>query len=151
MRTWSRLKPAQKAGAIVAAVAVFGGGAAAIGGLVGGDSAEAPTFHVQAPGASASAAPSESAPAARGVAKQTVTETQPIKFKSRTVKDSWLPAGEREQRTAGIDGVRTLTYAVTLVDGRETARKLVKSEVTRKPVDEVVAVGTIATSDDADG
>lgn len=151
-RTWSRLKPAQKVGLIVAALAVLGGGAAVIGGLAGGgDSAKAPAAQVQAPAESAAASPSASTKAPRGTVKRTVTETEPIKFKSRTVKDSWLPEGEREQRTVGIDGERTLTYAVTLVDGRETARKLVKSEVTRKPVDEVVAVGIVATADDANG
>ncbi len=45
-------------------------------------------------------------------------------------------------RTGGVDGVRTRTYEVTYVDGRETSRKLIKNEVTRKPVTEVVAVGT---------
>lgn len=151
-RTWSRLKPAQRVGLIVAVLAVLGGGAAVIGGLASGDdSGKAPTAQLQAPAESATASPSASEKASRGVVKRTVTETEPIKFKSRTVKDSWLTEGEREQRTTGIDGVRTLTYAVTLVDGRETARKLVKSEVTRKPVDQVIAVGTVATQDDANG
>ncbi len=153
-RTWSRLKPAQKAGLIVAALALLGGGGVAVtGAFAGGDdenSAKAPTSQVRQLADQALATPSASATASRGTEKRTVTETEAIKFKSKTIKDNWLPEGEKEQRTAGIDGVRTLTYTITLVDGRETARKLLKSEVTRKPVAEVIAVGTYAAPD-ADG
>jgi hypothetical protein len=88
--------------------------------------------------ASAALSPSPSP----SVVKRTVTETEPIKFSTRRVKDIDLPKGEKEKRTAGVNGERTKTYAVTVVDGRETSRKLVKSEVTRKPTTEVVAVGT---------
>lgn len=122
------------------------GGVAVIGALSGGDDnpagTPAPTTQVQELADRALATPSASAKASSGVEKRTVTETEAIKFKSRTIEDSWLPEGEKERQTAGIDGVRTLTYSVTLVDGRETARKLLKSEVTRKPVAEVIAVGT---------
>ena len=122
-----------------------------IGALAGGgDSAKAPSGQAQRLADQVPATTSASAKVSSGVEKRTVTETKPIKFKSRTVKDNWLPKGEREQRTAGIDGVRTLTYAVTLVDGRETSRKLLKSEVTRKPVAEVIAVGTYETPDNDD-
>ena len=41
-----------------------------------------------------------------------------------------------------MNGVRTLTYEVTTTDGVRTARKLVKSTVTKQPVTQVVAVGT---------
>ncbi|RIQ26301.1 hypothetical protein DY240_10575 [Jiangella rhizosphaerae] len=44
--------------------------------------------------------------------------------------------------TAGVEGVRTLTYEVTLTDGVETGRSLVSDEVTTAPVDEVTSVGT---------
>ena len=43
--------------------------------------------------------------------------------------------------------MRTLTYAVTLVGGKEKRRKLVSDVVTRKPVTKVVVVGT-KTADD---
>lgn len=71
-----------------------------------------------------------------------VTTTAPVKFKTREVDDDELPKGEREVRTDGAPGVRTIIYEVVKIDGRETSRKLVSSEVTRKPVTKVVAVGT---------
>ncbi len=40
------------------------------------------------------------------------------------------------------NGIRTLTYRVTLIGGRQVSRTLIKSMVTRKPVTMVVAVGT---------
>ena len=39
-------------------------------------------------------------------------------------------------------GVLTLTYEVTLTDGRQTGKRLVRRVVTRAPVARVVAVGT---------
>ncbi|TWJ31157.1 surface rod structure-forming protein G [Micromonospora sagamiensis] len=73
---------------------------------------------------------------------RTVTATQRLPHGVRTVKDSSLAEGKRVVRTRGVDGERTLTYQVTVTDGVQTGRKLVRSVVTRKPVTEVVAVGT---------
>ncbi|OZV83357.1 hypothetical protein CA850_06260 [Micromonospora echinospora] len=73
---------------------------------------------------------------------RTVTETERLRHGVRTVQDSSLAEGKRVVRTPGVDGVRTLTYQVTVTDGVQTGRKLVRSAVTRKPVTEVVAVGT---------
>jgi G5 domain len=142
---WSRLRSWQKAGLIVAALAVLGLGGFALTAAFGGDEKAAVVGRVEqpAPETSASASPAPSTPPpGDGKQKRTVTQTEPIKFKTRTVKDNWLPKGTREMRTGGVDGVRTRTYEVTYVDGRETSRKLIKNEVTRKPVTEVVAVGT---------
>ncbi len=76
------------------------------------------------------------------VETRTVTETKAIAYSTRTVKDSALLAGTTRVRTKGVPGVRTLTYEVTLTDGRQTAKKLITSVVTRTPVTKVVAVGT---------
>jgi hypothetical protein len=88
-----------------------------------------------------SPSPSPSA-AAPTVETRTETKTQAVRHGERTVKDSSLAEGKRVVRTRGVDGVRTLTYEVTLTDGVPTARKLIRSAVTRQPVTEVVAVGT---------
>ncbi|MET8257217.1 G5 domain-containing protein [Micromonospora sp. NPDC005205] len=72
----------------------------------------------------------------------TVTEKATIRYGERTVKDSSLAEGKRVVRTKGVNGVRTMTYEVTTTDGVRTARKLVKSAVTKQPVTQVVAVGT---------
>ena len=76
------------------------------------------------------------------VTKQTVMETQPVPFEKSTVDDATLDKGKTVIRTAGVDGVRTRTYEVTLTDGVETARRLVSDTVTTQPVTQVTAVGT---------
>jgi hypothetical protein len=82
-------------------------------------------------------------PAAQStIVKKTVTETQSIGYSTRTVQDSSLAKGRTTTKTAGRAGVRTQTYEVTLANGKQTAKKLVKSVITRKPVAKVVAVGT---------
>jgi resuscitation-promoting factor RpfB len=91
-------------------------------------------------GPSAAAAPEPSAPPE--VVTRTVTETRSIPFTTRTVRDSSLPKGTTRVRTKGVPGVRTLTYQVTVVNGVQTAKKLLREQVTRQPVSKVVAVGT---------
>jgi hypothetical protein len=76
------------------------------------------------------------------VTKQIVTETQPVPFEKSTVDDSSLDKGKTVVRTAGVDGVRTRTYEVTLTDGVETDRRLISDTVTTQPVTQVSAVGT---------
>jgi hypothetical protein len=91
-----------------------------------------------------SAAATTSAPPV--VTTKTVTETKSIAYATTTVKDSSVAKGVRKTRTKGVAGIRTFTYQVTYTGGRQTAKKLVKSVVTRKPVSKVVAVGTKAAS-----
>lgn len=76
------------------------------------------------------------------IEKRIVTETRSIAFDTRTVMDNTLAKGTTVVRTSGVPGVRTLTYEVTLTDGQQTAKTLVRSVVTREPVTEVIAVGT---------
>jgi resuscitation-promoting factor RpfB len=73
--------------------------------------------------------------------KQTITETQKIPFAKKTLQDSSLAKGSRELRTKGVAGVKTLTYQVTLTNGVETSRKLLRAEITKQPVTEVIAIG----------
>lgn len=79
------------------------------------------------------------------VTTRTVTETQKIAYQTRTVNDSSLPKGTRKVTTRGVTGVKTLTYQVTLTDGVQTAKKLVRSQITKAPVTQVVRVGTKVT------
>ena len=73
---------------------------------------------------------------------RTVVETEDIPFAEKTVEDPSLPEDTREVRTEGVVGERESVYRVTYVDGVETGRELVSEEVTKKPVDQVVVVGT---------
>jgi resuscitation-promoting factor RpfB len=76
------------------------------------------------------------------VTVETVTETEAVPFERVTVEDDTMDLGTSAVTTAGVAGVRTLTYEVTLTDGAETGRVLVSDEVTTGPVDEVTSVGT---------
>ncbi len=93
------------------------------------------------PTSSLSPTPSRAAPSPV-VRVTTETERAVVRYGERTVKDSSLAEGKRVVRKRGVNGVQTLTYEVTTTDGVRTARKLVKSSVTKQPVTQVVAVGT---------
>ena len=72
----------------------------------------------------------------------TETYTQTVPYEVREVNDDTLPAGERQVITAGADGEMLCTAQVTYVNGVETGRNVVSTEITAAPVDEIVAVGT---------
>ncbi|WP_207939281.1 G5 domain-containing protein [Actinomadura darangshiensis] len=76
------------------------------------------------------------------VEKRTVTETRKIPYKTRKVNDATLAKGSTKVQRRGVAGVQTLTYEVTVTNGVESARKLVRKAVTERPVTRVVAVGT---------
>lgn len=72
----------------------------------------------------------------------TETYTQTIPYEVQEVSDDSLAAGERQVISAGSDGEMLCTAQVTYVNGVETERSVVSSEVTAAPADEIVAVGT---------
>jgi resuscitation-promoting factor RpfB len=80
--------------------------------------------------------------AAPVVVTRTVTETQSIPFSTKRVNDSSLAAGSTKVRTHGVNGVKTLTYQVTLTNGVQTAKKLKNQQTTKAPVTQIIAVGT---------
>lgn len=139
--------------ALVLAVAVVFGGLAACGPQNDAaapsstptpvEAAAAPSAPVADPTtAGPTTEPSPSASSAPVVEKRTVRVTKSIPFGTRTVKDPSRAAGTKSVRVKGVTGVRTLTYQVTVTDGVETGRKLVRSAVTRRPVTKVIVLGT---------
>lgn len=76
------------------------------------------------------------------VSTKTVTATEAISFGTVEKSDSSLYEGDSKTVTAGKPGTRTVTYRITTVDGKTSARKAVKTVVTSQPVAKVVAVGT---------
>ncbi|KAD3515506.1 DUF348 domain-containing protein [Arthrobacter yangruifuii] len=70
------------------------------------------------------------------------TVTEPVPFSSTEVPDANLPEGETKVTTAGVNGERSRVFSVTVVDGKEISRTLVKESVVREPVAETVAKGT---------
>ena len=84
------------------------------------------------------------------VTKKTVKQAKSVRYGTREVDDDSLSEGKTKVRVKGVNGVRTITYEITLTDGKETARRQVSSVVTRKPVTKVVAVGTKQAGDGCD-
>jgi hypothetical protein len=139
---WARLQPLPKVLLIIAAVLlplfVLCGGLT-VAAAVSGDPPEDATAPASSPEPSASTSPSPSVT----VVTRTVTENEEIPFEEVTVEDASLREGTDEVRTEGVPGELTVTYEVTIVDGEETGRRQVSEEVTREPVDEVTAIGTM--------
>jgi len=71
-----------------------------------------------------------------------VKETEIVTFSKETRNDSLLPSGTSKITTVGVDGIKTKTYKLTLVDGVETTKTLIDEVVTIAPVNEVTSVGT---------
>jgi len=104
-----------------------------------------PTPAVKAPGTPKAVVPKPAAVTKR------VVEYGVIPFKKKTVTDSDLPKGERSVRTTGVNGTRKLTYEVTYVGGKQTAKKLLKQEVAKQPRSQVTVVGTKVEEESSSG
>lgn len=70
------------------------------------------------------------------------TKLVPIPFRRTSQKTDKLEFGIRKLGTTGVEGARARVYRVTYEDGRITKRGLIRTEVARVPVDEVVLIGT---------
>lgn len=131
-----RGKPAAAAllaGGIV--VLLLGGG---VNAATTGTSADVQPFVSSAE--SPSAAPD---PTAVPLVHTTVTEQQVIPFGAVTIEDATVAAGTSFVSTFGVDGVREVTYTVTMRDGVEVDREKVGEIVTIAPIDQVTTVGTM--------
>ena len=73
-----------------------------------------------------------------------ITVTESIPYSTTYVEDATLDYGKSVTRTAGLSGLRTLTYKVKKKGGKETSRELTKSEITREPRDAVTTIASIA-------
>lgn len=71
----------------------------------------------------------------------TETYTQTIPHNVTELRDTELPEGQTKILTAGSDGEMVCTAQVTYVNGVETGRTVLSSQVTQAPTDELVAVG----------
>jgi hypothetical protein len=83
--------------------------------------------------------------------KTRVLEYRTIPFKKKTVTDDSMPKGEKAVRTAGVDGTRKLTYEITWVNGVQTAKRLVRQDVSKQPRTQVTAVGTQVEETESSG
>lgn len=71
-----------------------------------------------------------------------ITEDKVDAYQTVTQESSTLYEGEEEVTTEGKDGLSTVTYQVTTVDGQETERTMLASVVSQQRVDQVVTKGT---------
>ena len=73
--------------------------------------------------------------------KQTITTDEEIKFEVETIQDADREVGYRKVQTPGVKGERTVTYEVTIKDGKESGRKEISSVTKKKPQKQVEVVG----------
>ncbi len=78
------------------------------------------------------------------VTVQEIQETAPIPHERVETPDPAAFVGHETVTQAGQDGEQVTTVRVTTVDGVETAREALTTQVTREPVAEQVTVGTQA-------
>ena len=76
------------------------------------------------------------------IAYREITENAEIPFTSKEISDSSLEKGKTKIKTKGVNGLKKIVYSVTTKDGIETNRTVLSERVVRKPVEQVVAVGT---------
>lgn len=76
------------------------------------------------------------------VEQKTITEDEVLFYKEVTKNDATLAKGKTKVSQAGENGLERHTIEVVYKNGVEVSRKTVKSEVVRKPVDQVTRIGT---------
>lgn len=73
--------------------------------------------------------------------REEVKETA-IPFETKTTEDDTLSWRKKLTTVKGEKGVKATTYRVAYHDGKEVNRKVIKTEVTKNPVTELVTQGT---------
>lgn len=76
------------------------------------------------------------------VAISNVKKIKAIEFNTIRKDDNTLDKGKTKTEQKGVNGEKTLTYEVRREDGVEVSRKLINTETTLKPVDEILIIGT---------
>ena len=71
-----------------------------------------------------------------------ITETVTLDYETKRVQTNDLYVGETKVKQQGENGTEKRTYSVTYLNGEETDRELISSEVTKEPVNKIVLVGT---------
>lgn len=75
---------------------------------------------------------------------ETAAEEVVVPFEATTIDDPQRDQGTTALVTAGVNGVKVITYRVTLVDGVEVSREVVGEAQSVAPVTEVTAIGSKA-------
>ena len=72
-------------------------------------------------------------------------KTETIKFEKETKENPKLKKGETKVVQKGVDGVKEITYKVTLENGKEIKREKVSEKITKEPIKEITEVGTLVS------
>lgn len=78
---------------------------------------------------------------------ETSTEEIEIPYESSRVADDTMESGKEETTTEGVVGTQVDTYETRVLNG-ETTTRLVSSEITVEPVDEVITYGTMEVEEE---
>ncbi len=73
---------------------------------------------------------------------ETVTYTESVPFSVKRVADSSMYTGTTKIKTEGVKGSQIVTAEITYIDGVRSGKRVVNTEVTKKPVDKVILVGS---------
>ena len=126
----------------MAMLLIIGGGAAAASNAQDAPTARPndSTSRPQALVDTGTAAPAQ--PTAAPTTFDTSTEEVAVPFQQTTIDDPQRDKGTTAIVTAGVAGVKTIVYKITLVNGIETSREKVSEAITTPPIDEVTAIGS---------
>ena len=80
------------------------------------------------------------------VEKKSVSETQAVAFGVTNQDDATLAKGTKKTTTKGVAGEQSVTFDEVWVDGKLESRNQTGAQVTKNPVNQVVAVGTKAAA-----
>lgn len=70
------------------------------------------------------------------------TRTEPVSFETERQENSSLEKGTENVLQEGREGERTIIEEVTLVNGKETDRRVVSDEITTEAVNKIIEYGT---------
>ncbi len=76
------------------------------------------------------------------VREEMETETIRLPFRKEVQKDDSLVVGQTKLKTEGRSGEKSILMRVTLYDGIEVGREIVRETITREPVNQVMLEGT---------
>lgn len=77
---------------------------------------------------------------------KTVVKKENISFKTQKQNDSSMDSGVEKVLTKGVNGVDEVSYEVKYVNGKEDSKTELSRKTVKKPVNQVVNVGTKAKS-----
>lgn len=73
---------------------------------------------------------------------QTISVDEAVAFGVEQIKDADRPVGYKAVRTAGIDGQRSATYEINVVNGQQVSRTEIAAIITQQPQTQVEVIGS---------